>query len=72
VKKGNYQKSLTTVKTYIDNVNPSLISNNQIQVRLVKSMQYMSHYETLQEDIELHENATTEMHDDRIYTDELH
>ncbi|CAI6343374.1 unnamed protein product [Macrosiphum euphorbiae] len=70
-KRDSAKKSMDSIKAFVDKYDPATKSLNQLQTRLDNLMQYMSKYESIQDDIEDHEAVTTEMLDDRVSVDDF-
>lgn len=62
---------MDSIKTFIDKFDPATKSLNQLQTRLDSLRQYMSKYESCQDDIENHTAVTVEMLDHRICVDDF-
>jgi len=70
-KRDSYKRSMDSIKTFINKYDPTTKSFNQLQTRLDSLVQYMSKYESYQDEIEDHEAATVDLLNHRANTNEF-
>jgi len=70
-KRDSAKRSMDSIKLFINKYDPATKSLNQLQTRLDSLIQYMSKYESCQDDIKNHSAVTVEMLDDRTGVDDF-